>query len=120
VFKFLLVNSCYILALLQFMSRCKGDMTFTLEYLVLIYVALQIEELRRHIRVILADSGVTDKVLATPFEIAIGSSGTIESIEQMINYTVTTSTDSQVRVGHLVKTNSSEGQISSPSSCVVQ
>lgn len=61
--------------------------------------ASQIEELRRHIRVILADSGVIDKVLATPFEIAIGSSGTIESIEQMIHHTVTTPTDSQVSAG---------------------
>ncbi|KAG0575333.1 hypothetical protein KC19_VG337700 [Ceratodon purpureus] len=59
----------------------------------------QIEELRRHIRVILADSGVIEKVLATPFDIAIGSSGTIESIEQMIHHTVTTSTDSQVLDG---------------------
>lgn len=42
-----------------------------------------------------------DKVLATPFEIAIGSSGTIESIEQMIHHTVTTPTDSQVSVGKL-------------------
>ena len=47
---------------------------------------------------ILADSGVIDKVLATPFEIAIGSSGTIESIEQMIHYTITTPSESQVSV----------------------
>lgn len=59
----------------------------------------QLEELRRHIRVILADSGVIDKVLATPFEIAIGSSGTIESLEQMIHTTVTTLTESQVLDG---------------------
>lgn len=55
----------------------------------------QIDELRRHIRVILADSGVIDKVQATDFEVAVGSSGTIESIEQMIHHTVTTSSDSQ-------------------------
>lgn len=91
-------------------------MTFIPKYL-RIYVASQIEELRRHIRVILADSGVIDKVQATPFEIAIGSSGTIESIEQMIHHTVTTSTDSQVRVGHLVKAHFSGGQIWSLSSC---
>ena len=83
----------------------------------MIYVSSQIEELRRHIRIILADSGVIDKVLATPYEIAIGSSGTIESIEQMVHHTVTTSTESQVHVDHLVKTNSSESQISLPSLC---
>ncbi|XP_024367336.1 uncharacterized protein [Physcomitrium patens] len=54
-----------------------------------------IEELIRHIRVILADSGVIDQVKTTPFEVAIGSSGTIESIEQMIHHAVTTSNDSQ-------------------------
>lgn len=59
---------------------------------------MQIEELRRHIRVILADSGVIEKVQATPFEVAIGSSGTIESIEQMINLTSTTLNDTQVVV----------------------
>nr|CAJ00560.1 exopolyphosphatase [Physcomitrium patens] len=56
----------------------------------------QVEELRRHIRVILADSGVIDQVQANEFEVAIGSSGTIESIEQMIHYTVTTTSAPQV------------------------
>ncbi|CAK9190513.1 unnamed protein product [Sphagnum troendelagicum] len=54
----------------------------------------QIEELRRHIRVILADSGVIENVQSTQFEVAIGSSGTIESIEQMIHHTAL-STESQ-------------------------
>jgi len=54
----------------------------------------QIEELRRHIRVILADSGVIENVKSTQFEVAIGSSGTIESIEQMIHHTAL-STESQ-------------------------
>ncbi|XP_073390715.1 uncharacterized protein [Physcomitrium patens] len=62
----------------------------------------QVEELRRHIRVILADSGVIDQVQANEFEVAIGSSGTIESIEQMIHYTVTTTSAPQVRVGYQV------------------
>nr|CAJ00559.1 exopolyphosphatase [Physcomitrium patens] len=56
----------------------------------------QVEELRRHIRVILADSGVIDQVQANEFEVAIGSPGTIESIEQMIHYTVTTTSAPQV------------------------
>ncbi|CAM6043783.1 unnamed protein product [Sphagnum compactum] len=55
----------------------------------------QIEELRRHIQVILADSGVIENVQSASFEMAIGSSGTIESIEQMINHTAATSTGSQ-------------------------
>ncbi len=36
-----------------------------------------------------------ENVQSTSFEMAIGSSGTIESIEQMINHTAATSTGSQ-------------------------
>jgi len=43
----------------------------------------------------LADSGVIENVQSTSFEMAIGSSGTIESIEQMINHTAATSAGSQ-------------------------
>jgi hypothetical protein len=42
----------------------------------------------------LADSGVIENVQSTQFEVAIGSSGTIESIEQMIHHTAL-STESQ-------------------------
>lgn len=55
---------------------------------------------------ILADSGVIDQVQANEFEVAIGSSGTIESIEQMIHYTVTTTSAPQVRVGYQVREGS--------------
>ncbi len=42
----------------------------------------------------MADSGVIENVQSTQFEVAIGSSGTIESIEQMIHHTAL-STESQ-------------------------
>eukprot|EP00850_Spirogloea_muscicola_P018617 SM000172S03090 [mRNA] locus=s172:286416:292351:- [translate_table: standard] len=48
----------------------------------------QVEDLRRYIRVMLADSGVLENVRAGKFEVAIGSSGTIETIEQMINMNI--------------------------------
>jgi exopolyphosphatase/guanosine-5'-triphosphate,3'-diphosphate pyrophosphatase len=56
----------------------------------------QIEELRRHIQSVLADSGVIENVKKTQFEIAIGSSGTIESVEHMIhNHTAATGSADQ-------------------------
>ncbi|KAH9306251.1 hypothetical protein KI387_010655, partial [Taxus chinensis] len=44
-----------------------------------------IEELRRHIRATFSDSNLVEKVREIGFEMAIGSSGTIESIQQAIH-----------------------------------
>eukprot|EP00271_Cylindrocystis_brebissonii_P013819 TRINITY_DN3413_c0_g1_i6.p1 TRINITY_DN3413_c0_g1~~TRINITY_DN3413_c0_g1_i6.p1 ORF type:complete len:758 (-),score=121.71 TRINITY_DN3413_c0_g1_i6:752-3025(-) len=44
-----------------------------------------LDEMRRYIRVVLADSGVQEVVRNAVFEVAIGSSGTIETVEQMIH-----------------------------------
>ncbi|GAQ88727.1 exopolyphosphatase / guanosine-5'-triphosphate,3'-diphosphate pyrophosphatase [Klebsormidium nitens] len=48
----------------------------------------QIDDLRRHVRIMLADSGVLDAVSNRHFDVAIGSSGTIETIAEMIHANV--------------------------------
>eukprot|EP00897_Mesotaenium_endlicherianum_P004785 jgi/Mesen1/4334/ME000022S03625 len=54
----------------------------------------QVEEMRRYIRVMLADCGILEIVHATDFEVAIGSSGTIETLGQMIQLNPSSSSSS--------------------------
>ncbi|KAI5061109.1 hypothetical protein GOP47_0023614 [Adiantum capillus-veneris] len=50
-----------------------------------IIVKGQLDDVRKHARRVLRESGVIDSVRNAGFELAIGSSGTIETIEQIVN-----------------------------------
>ncbi|MCO5559655.1 hypothetical protein L7F22_013256 [Adiantum nelumboides] len=45
----------------------------------------QLDDVRKHVRRVLHESGVIENVRDAGFELAIGSSGTIETIEQIVN-----------------------------------
>ncbi|KAH7426390.1 hypothetical protein KP509_10G000300 [Ceratopteris richardii] len=45
----------------------------------------QLSDMRKHVRKVLHESGIPERARSAGFELAIGSSGTIETIEQIIN-----------------------------------
>lgn len=61
----------------------------------------RVEEMRRFVRVALADSGVLEIVRSTKFEVAIGSSGTIEALEAMIQHSKETTAAAAAMPGAL-------------------
>ncbi|CAI5458901.1 unnamed protein product [Closterium sp. Yama58-4] len=84
----------------------------------------QILEMRRYVRVLLADSGVLEVVKGAEneIELAIGSSGTIETIEQMIHQSRasgTISTGSAATIATTSTSGSSSGSGSSSNGSLV-
>ncbi|CAI5958881.1 unnamed protein product [Closterium sp. NIES-64] len=77
----------------------------------------QILEMRRYVRVLLADSGVLEVVKGAEneIELSIGSSGTIETIEQMIHQSRASGTISTGSAATIATASTSSGSSSSGS-----